>query len=185
MVWCCTVKHKRRGVIVRSRCIITRNGRILLQREENGIYSIPGGRLEFNETLPFCAVRELREEAGLHVEATRLVYVVEAIHVKKGIHKHELLFFFYCEGEGEPRPNIRSIEFHWIDPRDLDRDSFWPPGLLDRIIEDMPDFRNFYYIVYIDDRINYINKIENKTVEPLTVRAKSPYSNEASDETSS
>ncbi len=160
-----------------------RDNMILMQREENGVYSIPGGRLEFNETLPFCAVRELREEAGLHVEATRLVYVVEAIHVKKGVHKHELLFFFICEGNGEPRPNVRSIEFHWVDPRKVDRNMFWPPGLLDRIIEDMPDFRDFYYIVYVDDRINYINRIEDAMVEPLTIKARSPYSDETSDNT--
>jgi len=56
----------RSKVIIRSRCILKRSNDskiILLQREKNGVYSVPGGRLEFLESLPFTVVREMREEA--------------------------------------------------------------------------------------------------------------------------
>ena len=50
------------------------NGRILWQRRGDfGWWGLPGGVLELDETLPQCAVREVKEETGLDVEPTQLV----------------------------------------------------------------------------------------------------------------
>ncbi len=51
-------------------------GRILVQRRYDFDWlSVPGGALEFGEGVRACAVREVREETGLQVEAQRLVGV--------------------------------------------------------------------------------------------------------------
>ncbi len=152
--------RRRRPVLVRSRCIVVDEaGRILMQREENGVYSIPGGRLEWDETIPFCAVRELREEAGIEVTPLRLVYVVEVIYVRRGFSRHEVLFYFLCRHRGEPRPSFQGLEFHWVRPEDVEG-LFWPPPLLERIKEDHPEYRRSYFLVYVDDRLTFINRLE-------------------------
>jgi len=149
-------RFHRDRVIVRSRCLLPRGDRLLLQRERNGVYSVPGGRLEWLESLPFTVVREMREEAGIEVEPLRLVYVVESLSERKGRPRHEILFYFLCRGEGEPRKSHESIVFEWRNPREV-ADRFWPRGLAEVLAEDMPEFPRALYVVYIDDRLAFIN----------------------------
>jgi 8-oxo-dGTP diphosphatase len=64
------------GAIVRDS-----EGRVLLVRRGQppgeGLWSLPGGRVEGDETDEQALVRELREETGLHVHVGPLVGVVE------------------------------------------------------------------------------------------------------------
>ena len=48
---------------------------LLLQRPDNGLWTIPTGGVKKGETVPEAAVRECREETGLQVEITGLVGV--------------------------------------------------------------------------------------------------------------
>lgn len=46
-------------------------GRLLLTRRcDNGLWVMPGGRLELGETIAAAAVREVREETGIEIEVT-------------------------------------------------------------------------------------------------------------------
>ncbi|MCE4601024.1 MAG: NUDIX domain-containing protein [Desulfurococcales archaeon] len=146
----------RSRVIVRSRCILERDGKILLQREKNGVYSVPGGRLEFLESLPFTVVREMKEEAGLEVEPVRLIYIVESLSERKKGPRHEILFYFFCNGGGEPRRKYATLTFEWRDPIEV-ADNFWPSGMAELISQDIPDFKRFLYVTYIDERLAFIN----------------------------
>ncbi|MFE9991423.1 NUDIX domain-containing protein [Streptomyces sp. NPDC005381] len=57
-----------------SAVVVDAGGRLLLQRRtDNGMWALPGGRMEIGESLPGCAVRETREETGLDVEIIGLV----------------------------------------------------------------------------------------------------------------
>lgn len=165
--------HWRGRVIVRSRCLLVRDGRVLLQREKNGVYSVPGGRLEFLESLPFTVVREMREEAGMEVEPLRLVYVVESLSERKGRQRHEILFYFKCRGEGEPRRGHESIVFEWRNPLEV-AERFWPRGLAEIIAEDMPGFERARYIVYVDERLSFINTFE-APMDCARIVAPNPY----------
>jgi len=48
-------------------------------RNEPGKWCFPGGAVEFGETLFDCARRESLEEAGIEVEPTRVVKVIDHI----------------------------------------------------------------------------------------------------------
>lgn len=52
------------------------DGRVLMvRRADNGLWSIPGGKLELGETIAECGRREVEEETGVRVEVTGLVGV--------------------------------------------------------------------------------------------------------------
>lgn len=68
-----TTRQIRPGV---SAVIIDGEGRILLQqRTDNGMWGLPGGAVEFGESVLEALHREVMEETGLTVEVERLVGV--------------------------------------------------------------------------------------------------------------
>ncbi|MFF5719795.1 NUDIX hydrolase [Streptomyces buecherae] len=61
-------------VVAASAVVTDDEGRVLLQRRrDNGLWALPGGGMDMTDSLPGCAVREVREETGLDVEITGLV----------------------------------------------------------------------------------------------------------------
>ncbi len=58
---------------------IFKDGKLLLGKRKGshgeGLYSSPGGHLEFGETLEECAARETKEETGMEIENIRLLCV--------------------------------------------------------------------------------------------------------------
>ena len=50
------------------------DGRILLlRRKDNDKWTMPGGTMDFGESLLECAVREVREETGFDIEISQLI----------------------------------------------------------------------------------------------------------------
>jgi 8-oxo-dGTP pyrophosphatase MutT (NUDIX family) len=50
------------------------DGRILLlRRKDNDKWTMPGGTMDFGESLEQCAVREVREETGFDIEISGLI----------------------------------------------------------------------------------------------------------------
>ncbi|MFE2012316.1 NUDIX domain-containing protein [Streptomyces sp. NPDC059491] len=61
-------------VVAASAFVTDDEGRILLQRRtDNGLWALPGGAMEMDDSLPGTAVREVKEETGLDVRVTGLV----------------------------------------------------------------------------------------------------------------
>jgi len=61
------------------RAVIIEDGRILLVKEQiDGKWSLPGGWAEVDLTLSENVVKEVKEEAGMDVEAFRLLAVLDA-----------------------------------------------------------------------------------------------------------
>ena len=65
---------------IRLTGILIENDEILLVQQklsDNRQWSLPGGRLERGETLSQGLIREMKEETGLNVEITRLLYICD------------------------------------------------------------------------------------------------------------
>jgi len=90
-------------VIVGDQVVLIRRGTDPLK----GRWSIPGGRLEWGETLVEGVRRELLEETGLKVRVGGLIEAFERIlrNPARGPRYHFVILDFLCEAEpGRPRP---------------------------------------------------------------------------------
>ena len=73
-----------------------------------GDWSIPGGRLEWNEAVKACALRELEEETGVKAELVGLVDVIDGFF---GDDRHYVLIDYAARWiEGEPRAGDDAAE---------------------------------------------------------------------------
>lgn len=62
--------------IVAACTVVTRDSEgwvLLIRRTDNQLWALPGGAMEFGETISHTAVREVQEETGLDVEVSGLV----------------------------------------------------------------------------------------------------------------
>jgi ADP-ribose pyrophosphatase YjhB (NUDIX family) len=92
--------------------VFTPNGEILLiQRKDNGRWSMPGGLAEIGQSLSEAALRELWEEAGLRGRAVRLLGVFDGRFwgSQEKIHMINPVFLVECT-ELSPVPGIEALD---------------------------------------------------------------------------
>lgn len=75
-----------------TRGVIFKNGKILLVKENNGTWSLPGGWVDFDQTVKTNTEKEVYEEAGLTVKAVRII----AIH-DRNQHNHPAYPYNVCK----------------------------------------------------------------------------------------
>ncbi|MCS7089414.1 MAG: NUDIX hydrolase [Verrucomicrobiota bacterium] len=120
---------------------VFREGQVLLvQEDEDACWTLPGGWADVNESPSQAACREVREEAGLEVQAVKLAMLLD-----RSMHPHQPPFpfhvyklFFVCRavaGEPRPGPGLRAAAFFALDrlpPLSLTRVL---PGQIHRLYE--------------------------------------------------
>ena len=99
---------------------IFRDGKVLLVRRANsparGSYSLPGGRVEFGETLHIALHREVDEETGLKIEIAGLAGWREVVPGAGGGGHYLIMSFAARWGSGEPVLNDEHDDFRWLAP---------------------------------------------------------------------
>ena len=103
---------------------IFRDGKILLVRRARspakGFYSLPGGRVEFGETLHAALHREVDEETGLKIEIVDLAGWREVVPGTSGGGHYLIMSFAARWNFGEPVLNDELDDFRWLAPDALD-----------------------------------------------------------------
>jgi 8-oxo-dGTP diphosphatase len=99
---------------------IFRDDKILLVRRARspakGFYSLPGGRVEFGETLHAALHREVAEETGLKVEIIGLAGWREVVPGASGGGHYLIMSFAARWTSGEPVLNEELDDFRWLPP---------------------------------------------------------------------
>ena len=98
---------------------------LILKRTKSEYWSLPGGRIDSDESAEGCCVRETFEETGLVIRATRVISVNSdprsIVHYPDG---NVYRSFFICfEAEivsGDLRDSDETEGFRWIGPDDVD-----------------------------------------------------------------
>ena len=99
---------------------IFRDGKILLVRRARspakGFYSLPGGRVEFGETLHAALHREVDEETALKIDIVGLAGWREVVPGTSGGGHYVIMSFAARWTSGEPALNEELDAFRWLAP---------------------------------------------------------------------
>lgn len=104
--------------------LVIRDGRVLLGERRGahgtGSWALPGGHLEFGETVEGCAARELLEETGMMLGGGHRGPWTSDIFPDEGRH-YVTLFVIATGTSGEPvvREPEKCTEWRWCDWDDL------------------------------------------------------------------
>jgi len=106
---------------VRVGVVVERSGAILLvchRKGERRYWMLPGGGLQWGETLFACGEREVREETGLAVAAERLCFVAESVAPDASRHVVSMIISARLVGGRLRTPTeeiIDTVEWHSVE----------------------------------------------------------------------
>jgi 8-oxo-dGTP diphosphatase len=102
--------------------VVIHDNQILLVKRANppkqGLWCIPGGKVEFGETLQQAAEREIKEETGVVIKATTPVYVFDLIEDEK---RHYVIIDLLADYvSGAPKAGDDADDAKWFSLQDID-----------------------------------------------------------------
>lgn len=97
---------------------------LIIKRARSDYWSLPGGRIDPDESAHDCCVRETFEETGLHTRVVRLISLHtdprRVVHYPDGNIYRSFVTCFEMEViGGELKPSLESEAFRWIGPEDM------------------------------------------------------------------
>ncbi|MHB8652234.1 MAG: NUDIX domain-containing protein [Minisyncoccota bacterium] len=114
--------------IARGVCI--KEGNILLAYfKEKEYYFLPGGHVEFGESIGKTLEREMLEETGLSAMAKDLILVFEHTWHNKTKLVHEMNYVLMYELDSPPEivsATVPHLEFAWVSPKEFEDIVFLP-----------------------------------------------------------
>jgi len=126
---------ERRSPLVGVGVLVLREDRVLLGQRKGshgaGTWALPGGHLEFGESVAQCAVREVLEETGLRIHAVTPAPYTNDVFEAEGKH-YVTLFVAAHSAVGEPalsEPD-KCSEWRWFRWSELPSPLFQPLATL-------------------------------------------------------
>lgn len=103
--------------------ILCRNNRILfLKTAKKGMYELPGGRMDFGESVKQTFEREIKEELGFEkIKMGNLINMWLFTNIRENTNYHFILFDFeFFTDESEIKLSSEHTEYKWIGVKELD-----------------------------------------------------------------
>lgn len=104
-----------------TRAAIFKDDKILLVKEKDGTWSLPGGWVDVNETIRSNTIKEVKEEAGLDVEPLRVIALHDKNKHNTKPHAYNICkVFVLCKLIGGTfKENIETIESSFFSLNEL------------------------------------------------------------------
>ncbi|KAI4446614.1 2,3,4,5-tetrahydropyridine-2,6-dicarboxylate N-acetyltransferase [Eubacterium plexicaudatum ASF492] len=104
-----------------TRAAIFNDGKILLVRENNGKWSLPGGWVDVNLSIKENTIKEVKEEAGLDVTADKIIAVQDRAKHNLPLYAYGVckIFVLCSVMGGHFENNIETTEFQYFDENNL------------------------------------------------------------------
>ena len=104
-----------------SRAAIFQDGKILLVRETNGAWSLPGGWVDVDLSVGENTIKEVKEEAGLDVTVDKVIAVQDREKHNLPVYAYRVCkIFLLCSVVGGAfRENIETVESRYFGPDEL------------------------------------------------------------------
>lgn len=133
---------------IRASILLINTGKVYLIKnliDGRQIWFLPGGSVDWGETLGEAAVREIQEELGVSAKIRNLVAVIDSISPKKDFHSVDIIF--YASYEGDPKTkgeegvskevtdNQYGVDGRWFLPSEIANIEAYPRKFL---IEHLP-----------------------------------------------
>ncbi len=99
-----------------TRAAVFQNDKILLVQERDGLWVMPGGWVDYNLSVRRNTVKEVYEEAGMTVEARRLIALEDRNRHHPVRHAHEICsILVLCDHvSGDFIPNTETVACGWF-----------------------------------------------------------------------
>ncbi len=99
-----------------TRAAIFEEGKILLVKEKNGTWSLPGGWVDVNQSVGENTIKEVKEESGLDVVPVRLIALQDRNRHNEPLYAYGVCkVFVLCQVlGGEFVPNTETVESHFF-----------------------------------------------------------------------
>lgn len=107
------------AVVFKDECVLlVRRG----QPPAEGLWAIPGGNVEIGETLQEAAEREILEETGVQIRASKPIYTFDAIDRDAAgkVRFHYVIVDLAADYVlGEPSPGDDALEARWVSAHEI------------------------------------------------------------------
>jgi len=99
-----------------TRAVIFKDNKILLTHENNGSWSLPGGWCDVLESIKSNTIKEVKEETGLMVEATKIIAIQDRNKHNKPIYAYGVckIFVLCTLLGGKFTENIETTEIKYF-----------------------------------------------------------------------
>jgi mutator protein MutT len=115
---------RKRPVPTVRAIIQNEEGKVLFLKRADGDYGaggwcLPGGKVEYGETVEEAVLKEVWEETHLKCRGLNFLFPQDSLPPEPGA-MHCINFYFECQASGEPVLNAESDDWAWIGPSELD-----------------------------------------------------------------
>ena len=104
-----------------TRAVIFKDDKILLVHENNGTWSLPSGWCDVLESVKSNTIKEVKEETGLNIKATKVIALQDRNKHNEPIYAYGICkIFIMCEViDGEFTENIETTEIKYFSLNEL------------------------------------------------------------------
>lgn len=128
------------------RALVISRGKILfVKHKKSNWFFLPGGHVEFGESVERALAREMREELGVNVKSSKFIGAIDNVYSEKNILHDELnLVFAVTTGRKQVESQEDHLQFVWLGKNEIARAKILPPVMKKQLAKWLKDKRTFW-----------------------------------------